>query len=145
MDKPQTEIIQEHSAGGIVYKMENQQIMIAVIYREYHHDWTLAKGHLEPGETTEQAALREVMEECGLRCELKDYVGYSVFRFRNKHKQLIEKKVDYYLMKLLEDTHKVQTEEVDEVVWLPFLDAIKQLSFKRDQNLVKQAVGKIKL
>lgn len=137
-------IKREHSAGGIVYKLEDGLIQIAIAYREYHHDWTLPKGHLEPGETSQEAALREVEEEVGLIGRIEHLVGHNVYRFRNKDKQLIEKKVDYYLMSLERDKRKIQVEEIDQVKWLPFLDAIKKLTFKADKDLVKQAVSMIR-
>ncbi|HNT30249.1 MAG TPA: NUDIX hydrolase [bacterium] len=136
-------VVKEHSAGGIVYQQQDGMIQVAIIYREYHHDWTLPKGHLEEGETAEQAALREVNEEAGLICEIIAHIGHSVYRFRNKHKQLIEKRVDYYLMKLLKDEQRIQLEEIDTVIWLPFMEAVKKLSFKRDRELVQRAVAQI--
>ncbi len=140
----QSQAKHEHSAGGIVYKLESSQIQIAIIYRTYHHDWTLPKGHLEKNETEAEAALREVREESGLTCEIVSHIGHSVYRFRDKQKQLIEKRVDYFLMKLLEDHHEIQLEEVDEVRWFPFMEAIGKLTFPHDKDLVKQAVAKIR-
>jgi len=134
----------EHSAGGIAYRIFENRLEVAIIYRSYHEDWTLPKGHLEEGETSEQAALREVQEEAGLECELLALVGDSTFRFRERRsKKLIEKKVDYYLMRLLKDHGEVQLEEVDSVHWLPFGEAIRKLTFQRDQDLVKLAIALI--
>lgn len=134
----------EHSAGGIVYRVHGGQIEIAIAYRTYHHDWTLPKGHLEDEETEEQAALREVEEETGLVCEIIAHVGFSTYRFRDrKNKKIIEKRVDYFLMKLTRDKGQIQHEEVDKVEWFPYIEAINKLSFKRDQDLVKHAVTKI--
>jgi len=136
----------EHSAGGIVYRLHEGQIEVAIAYRTYHHDWTLPKGHLEDDETIEQAALREVEEETGMICEIVSHVGSSTYRFRErKQKKNIEKRVDYFLMKLIKDKGQIQLEEVDKVEWFPFLQAIKKLTFKPDQDLVKQAVAKIQV
>ena len=88
--------------------------------------------------------LKETLEEeVGLVCEIVRLIGHNIYRFRNKDKQLIEKKVDYYLMKLKQDKNQVQVEEIDIVEWLPFMDAIKKLTFKPDKDLVQQAVSKI--
>ena len=45
---------------------------VAVVHRPRYDDWSLPKGKLDPGETWEQAALREIEEETGLRCRLED-------------------------------------------------------------------------
>lgn len=53
----------ETSAGGIVYKVSNNKVLIAVIHRRKQNDWTLPKGHVEEGENLESAAIREAEEE----------------------------------------------------------------------------------
>jgi len=144
--KKEKEYVQEHSAGGIVYKMDEGMIKIAIVYREYHTDWTLPKGHLEGDETAEQAAVREVSEETGLIAEPIVHVGYNDYKFRDRKKGIyIQKRVDYFLMKMIRDEGRFQKEEVDEVAWLPFVEAIRKLTFKRDKDLVKQAVARIQL
>lgn len=140
----QQPLSQEHSAGGIVYKIDNDGIKIAVIYREFHQDWTLPKGHLEEGESPEQAAIREVKEEVGLDTNIIKHIGYSIYRFTDRKKQeLIQKKVDYFLMELVKDNNQIQESEVDKLEWLPFMKAIDRLSFNRDQDLVKQCIAEI--
>ncbi|OIP97795.1 hypothetical protein AUK40_02550 [Candidatus Wirthbacteria bacterium CG2_30_54_11] len=142
--KGKPEVSLEHSAGGIVYKRAGDLILIAITYRDYHKDWTLPKGHLEEGETAEQAALREVREETGIIARIVTHIGSSTYRFRDKKaKKLIEKLVDYFLMEMVEDSGVIQLEEIDEVAWLPFIEAIHRLSFPRDRDLVQQAVARI--
>ena len=56
----------EKAAGGVVVRDGE----VVVVHRPRYEDWTLPKGKLDPGETLEEAALREVEEETGLRCRL---------------------------------------------------------------------------
>lgn len=136
-------VTQEFSAGGIVFRVDTDGIKIAAIYREFHRDWTLPKGHIEAGETAEQAAVREVKEEIGVDARIIRHIGHSVYNFKNQENQPIEKRVEYFLMEALSDSTGVQLEEVDKMEWLPFMRAITQLTFSRDQDLVKQSVAEI--
>jgi 8-oxo-dGTP diphosphatase len=64
------------AAGGIVHRfVANGRVEIACIYREARGDWTFPKGKLDPGETFELAALREVAEETGMNCHVLRFVG----------------------------------------------------------------------
>ena len=58
------------AAGGVVVDDRNSTVLI--VHRPRYDDWSLPKGHVDPGETFEQAALREVFEETGVRCELHE-------------------------------------------------------------------------
>ena len=58
------------AAGGVVWRRGPGGIEVAVAHRPHRRDWSLPKGKLDPGETWQQAALREVEEEIGFRCRL---------------------------------------------------------------------------
>ena len=58
------------AAGGVVMRSGERGMEICVVHRPRYGDWTLPKGKLDADETFEDAALREVEEETGLRCEL---------------------------------------------------------------------------
>ncbi len=60
------------AAGGVVVRREAGEARVALCHRPRYDDWSFPKGKLDPGETWEQAALREVEEEIGLRCGLGD-------------------------------------------------------------------------
>jgi 8-oxo-dGTP diphosphatase len=100
--------------------------------RPRYEDWTLPKGKLEDGEEWEDAALREVEEETGLRCELGELVGntrYVDSRGRNKE-------VRYFRMTA--DGEPFAQNEVDEVRWASLEEAPAILSYERDRELLSR-------
>ena len=83
------------AAGGVVLREGREGIEVAVVHRPRHDDWSLPKGKLDPGESFAEAALREVEEETGLRCELG--AELSPARYRDERDR--EKLVRYWLMR----------------------------------------------
>lgn len=117
------------AAGGLV----RREGRVAVAHRPRYDDWSFPKGKLDPGESWEQAALREVEEEIGLRCRLGDElppVAYDVEKGR--------KVVRYWLMEP-ESGEFAANEEVDEVRWLSPAEAEQLLSYEHDRALVREA------
>ena len=115
------------AAGGLVQR----DGLIAVVHRPRYDDWSLPKGKLDPGESFEEAAVREVWEETGLRCRLGrelEEVRYSV---RGKPKL-----VRYWVMEVAEDEGFAPDDEVDEVRWVEVADAAGVLSYAHDRELV---------
>ena len=113
------------AAGGIVIRDGE----ILLVHRERYDDWSLPKGHVDPGETWEEAALREVREETGLRCELGAYVGASHYDVRGEPKE-----VRYWRMS--SDDEAVPSNEVDAVRWVALAGARDALSYARERELL---------
>ncbi len=107
---------------------------VAVVHRPRYDDWSLPKGHVDPGETDEQAALREGEEEMGLRCRL----GRELDAVRYRDGKGRPKVVRYWLMEP-EGGEFVPTDEVDEVRWLTPGEAATLLSYDADRALVAAA------
>jgi 8-oxo-dGTP pyrophosphatase MutT (NUDIX family) len=117
------------AAGGVV----RREGTVAVAHRPRYDDWSFPKGKLDPGESWEEAALREVEEEIGLRCRLGaelSAVEYTVPRGR--------KVVRYWLMEP-ESGAFAPNEEVDEVRWLSPTEAEGLLSYEHDRALLREA------
>ncbi len=121
------------AAGGIVIRAAlSGGWEVAVVHRPLQLDWTLPKGKLEPEETAEACALREVLEETGFHCELGRFVGeveYIDGRGRPKV-------VGYWLMQPVEGGF-LRSREVDELLWLPLDQAVERLSYTHDQDLLR--------
>ena len=124
------------AAGGIVTRfVAGGRVEVACIYREARGDWTFPKGKLDDGETFEQAALREVHEETGMRCHVVRFIGTTNYTHRKGKPKIVA----YYLM-AVERGEFAPTEEVDELVWLPLEQVRAHLTWDRDQELLDVVV-----
>jgi 8-oxo-dGTP diphosphatase len=115
------------AAGGVVLRNG----LVAVVHRPRYDDWSLPKGKLDKGESFEDAALREVEEETGLRCTLIRELPTVRYRVRGRPKE-----VRYWAMEVVEETPFAPNDEVDEVRWLEPRDALALLSYDRDREPV---------
>lgn len=115
------------AAGGIV----ERDGCVLLVHRPKYDDWSFPKGKLDEGETWEQAALREVEEETGLRCELGDEVGRT-------HYPVLQgpKEVRYYRMTCAGDARAQN--EVDDLRWVPLDEAAALLSHQHDRDLLSR-------
>jgi len=119
------------AAGGVVLR----DGAVLLVHRPEYDDWSLPKGKLDPGETWEDAARREVEEETGLDCEPGEEAGrtfYTDSRGRSKE-------VRYYRME--PEGEAVARNEVDEVRWVSLEEAATLLSYERDRELVVQVAS----
>jgi len=119
------------AAGGIVHRfVTSVSVEIACIYREARGDWTFPKGKLDRGETFEQAAIREVVEETGMHCRVERFVGTTNYTHRKGKPKIVA----YYLMSVNEGEF-APNDEVDELVWLPLERVRDLLTWDRDREL----------
>jgi 8-oxo-dGTP pyrophosphatase MutT (NUDIX family) len=120
------------AAGGVVVRKSREGVLeIVVVHRPRRVDWTLPKGKLEPGETAEEAALREVQEETGLWCRLGAFAGSTEYVDHAGRPKV----VDYWVMEPLRGTF-VPSTEVDETRWVDREVAATLLSYPRDRELL---------
>jgi 8-oxo-dGTP pyrophosphatase MutT (NUDIX family) len=114
----------EISAGGVVYRSRKEKLEIQLIEDRWGR-MTLAKGKMEPGETIEQTAIREIQEETGITGQLT--APLNVISYVYEHAQLgtVQKEVHYYLVEALEGKLAAQVEEITGVAWYAPLEAWK--------------------
>ena len=125
----------EFSAGGLVFDEEGRVLLIRARDLRNQPVWTLPKGALNPGESSIQAALREVREETGYRCELVRELMPVTYWFQRGGRR-IRKTVRWYLMRPLEKVGE-HDHEVDEVAWLERDAALGRLRYDSDRHLVE--------
>jgi 8-oxo-dGTP pyrophosphatase MutT (NUDIX family) len=99
----------------------------------------LPKGAVSDGETSEQAALREVLEETGIEAEIVRLLDTIEYFFRAGD-TLIRKRVDFYLMRYVAGELTPQLSEVDDVEWVELSEAIQRASFESERRLLEDAL-----
>lgn len=115
------------------------QTCVALIATRRKTRWGLPKGAVSEGETSEQAALREVLEETGLEAKIVRPLDTIEYFFRAGD-TLIRKRVDFYLMEYVAGTLTPQLSEVDDVEWVELSEAIQRASFESERKLLEMAM-----
>jgi 8-oxo-dGTP pyrophosphatase MutT (NUDIX family) len=129
----------ETSAGGVVFRIDGG-LPLYLLIRDSYQNWGFPKGHLEPGEIPETAALREVSEETGLSdlsvrgaIETIDWF----FRFRG---QLIHKFCHFFLMETRESSTLPQRAEgITACRWSRYEDATSLVSYANARDVLRRA------
>jgi 8-oxo-dGTP pyrophosphatase MutT (NUDIX family) len=129
------------AAGGVVRRRSKDgQLQVAVVHRPRHDDWSLPKGKLDAGESWQDAALREVEEETGLRCRLVCPAGRARYRDAKGRPKVVR----YWLMELVNGengTGFTPNREVDDLRWCSPEEAAELLTYERDRALVARLAG----
>ncbi|MGO9603105.1 MAG: NUDIX hydrolase [Candidatus Binataceae bacterium] len=146
--QPRTKIPvrREISAGGLVWRRTPQEEFEFVLIRPRGSDtWAMPKGHLEKGESIEDAAVREVREETGLtvgRIEPLGDVSY-IFSLRDSPGApltRISKRVHFFLMEFAGGDHVDHDHEIDEVAWLSASEALDRATYADERKLIEKAI-----
>ena len=142
--RPYAKRVDEVSAGGLV--IDTSGTMGLLIGRYDHKDasgkrvlWSLPKGHIEEGETPEQAAIREVAEETGITSSITKSLGVIDFWFMAGGKR-IHKTVHHFIFTEVGGTLLAQESEVDEVSWFPLSEIVDRLAYPDEKKLIAKTV-----
>lgn len=126
----------EKSCGAVVYRNIGGITRYLLIKNRRSSNWSFPKGHVEDGETLEQTAKREVLEETGIHLEIfPDFITKSQYTIQNK----IQKTVFIFVGTTKDEQTKIQHEEIEDYIWLPFDGAFRYLKFENDKSILKEA------
>ena len=142
--KARPPVDRQHSAGGVVVRgtveggggaRDGEVLLITVSGGR----WQLPKGRLEAGETAEQAAVREVEEETGVRGRVRHELPAIDYWFSRPDRR-VHKRVEYFLLDYVAgSTEGYDPHEVDGAAWLPWDEALARLTFANERRVVEAA------
>ncbi|HEV2998303.1 MAG TPA: NUDIX hydrolase [Solirubrobacteraceae bacterium] len=133
--------LRERSAGGVVVR-DGEVVVIVPTRRAADGSKVLClpKGHLDPGESAEEAATREVREEAGVTAELLAELGDVRYWYRRDGRS-VPKAVTFYLFRYVSGDPADHDEEVEEARWMPLAEARSALSYPGEREMVARALA----
>lgn len=130
------ECLYERSCGAVVYRIINGELRYLLIKNKRSTHWGFPKGHQEKGESPEQTAYREVLEETGIHIDiLPMFASQSEYTIQGK----VEKSVTIFLAGTKDTQTIIQKEEIEDYIWLNFDRAMDTLRFINDRNILQKA------
>lgn len=139
------EIVREPTAGGIIFRRDGNGNVEILLIQDHKDRWTIPKGHIEEGETAQDAARREIGEEAGLHdIDMLGWLGKIHFRYRRLEKLvLITQQV--YLMRVKTSGNEIQKEDwMNGIKWFPFAEALDLIEYEDIGKLMLLAMKRIR-
>lgn len=135
----------ETSAGGVVYRRTNEDVEIALAARRTRKGelvWGLPKGQIEPGESTEEAALREVLEETGIEAEIEEPLGDTRY-FYVWDGDRVRKVVHMFLLRATGGDISRHDDEMEDVQWFARDAAVGAAAYRGEREILQRAVERL--
>lgn len=131
------------SAGGVAFRHDGEEIQIAIVSVKPSLRWQLPKGIVDPGETPEFTAVREVIEEAGIDTSLLrliETIEYWYQREQYGRRIRYHKFVHFYLLQYQSGDVANHDHEIEESRWVSFEAALEMLEFKSERGVAKKAL-----
>lgn len=162
----QPKVVREFSSGGVVYKPSDaakkdgdnvlwliRKTSASILFPK--QNWMFPKGRIddtdrdEPGpmasgkvkadeKSLRKTAFREVSEEAGIEAEIIQKIGTAIYSFTHPERGKILKFVTFYLMEWQKDLPEGFDDETEEILWLPYDEAHKKISFSGEKDMLKK-------
>jgi len=135
----------EISAGGVVYRRPDEGVEVVLAARRTRRGdlaWGLPKGLVEPDETPEQAAVREVREETGLEADVEVSLG-EIRYFYVWEGIRVRKAVHFFLMRATGGDVSQHDDEMEEVRWFPLSVALRRATYKGEREVLQRAAARL--
>ena len=110
------------------------------MHRPRYDDWSFPKGGVAEGESVEDAALREVLEETGLKCRIKRELAVARYQYRTRRGTIRIKVVHYFVMERVRGYVKTDGYEVDRADWFDPSEAERLLSYNINKELLAKLI-----
>ncbi len=135
-------MIREFSAGGVVVRRFRGRPFLAAVRLKGGRVLALPKGHIDEGETSEQAAQREVREEAGVEAELVEKLGPVRYWYVRDGERVL-KVVTFFLFRYRSGSVEDHDDEVEGAEWVPLEDAPRLLSYKGEREMASAALSRL--
>lgn len=130
----------QFAAGGVIIKEEGNRPRVLLIKDSYGH-WTWPKGHIEKGESPEQAAVREISEETGQsKIEVIKRLGKQEYYFTLKGKKIFKTVYIFLVKASAREKLKVQTSEIEAAKWFWPDEALNTIEYKGARAMLKKGI-----
>lgn len=134
------------SAGGVMYRKDGNVVKVCLIAKKGRRVWALPKGRVDPGETPEMTAQREVLEETGHLARVADKIdAIDYYFFWKDTNTLYHKVVHFFLMPLEQEGATPKDTEADAVAWFTLGEAYKKLTYLNEKEIIRQAQRILKI
>ena len=125
------------AAGGVILRGGAGALEVALVHRPAYDDWSFPKGKLEGDEDERAAAIREVEEETGLRCDLDEDLGVVTYIDGRGRPKVVR----YWRMRVPDDAELAAAHEIDRAEWVPLDQAHDRLTYPHDRELLGRVTG----
>ena len=136
----------ETSAGGVLYRRVGNEVEVAIAEQRDRitekRTVRLPKGKMDPGETAEQTAVREVVEETGFQSRVVCSLGSTQY-FYDDDEGRVSKEVHYFLLEWIDAEPLEPDGEMDRIYWTSIADAQRSLTFESERRAVDWALAQL--